>query len=501
LTKSFVFVLGLRKYAGLYSLPPGLGLLRALLPELLVVVLLLLDREVAAATGADRRSAQASQQAAEVLQRREVAGATEEDKMMRGEAEKLQRGGEGGDGGTPDTYGESGRDCRLRHQSAAGDDDEANASEVETGARRMKHGPGTSGAVLRETAASVARSMDLFPVPRTTSRWGGRSSRDFTSSGKRQAFSISNSDGGGGSMAGGESGGASSNDSGAGAANHISVACRCCGSGVRNWMRPVHGLLNFVDRLLIVDFGKSGAALYLASFGVSVIIMGWSLFHFSRLSASSSSYSTRCFDPVSGARQSLSASQFDAATVVSVLVAFGVIITDRAIYRIWRPPYATPSGISSDAPPSGHATRQAAGGNGDADRLVGSPGSLGSESPPLAQLSYETAPRHRSVALGLKLCLHIVLVCALHAHAFFGPLPAWHCESECASSRMTCERSGTLQFFYMLCCLYLLISARQVRMACPTPDPATRPLCQRRMASSADHFLVRSTSAWNASSC
>ena len=39
-----------------------------------------------------------------------------------------------------------------------------------------------------------------------------------------------------------------------------------------------------------------------------------------------------------GAQESLAASQFDAATVLSVLAAFAVIILDRVIYRIWRPP-------------------------------------------------------------------------------------------------------------------------------------------------------------------
>jgi len=62
---------------------------------------------------------------------------------------------------------------------------------------------------------------------------------------------------------------------------------------------PALGLGRFVDRLVVADFDKPGASLYLTSFGVSVLLMGWSLFNFGRLTASSTSYSTRCFDPVS----------------------------------------------------------------------------------------------------------------------------------------------------------------------------------------------------------
>lgn len=458
LTKSFVFVLGLRKYAGLYSLPAGLGLLRAILPELLVVFLLLLDREVAEVTGAYERgaSAKAAQHAAAVGRRDEVAKAAGEAKMRLREAGGLPTGEEVGRGGGLGSWPESGWARRLRRQSGAGDDDEVNAFKVETGAWDMHREPGSGGTILRDTDPSAPRSIDPFPGAPAARWWERPSSRNLAGAGKIHASGS----GGMGRGGTGEIGGNGSRRRPIGPA-----ASSGGGSGARERWWPAHGLSGFVDRLLVVDFGKSGAALYLASFGVSMTILGWSLFNFSRLSANSSSYSTRCFDPVSGARQSLSASQFDAATVFCVLIAFAVIITDRAIYRIWRPPSASTSGISPDVPVSGNAPNPAASSYGEADSPIRLPSPRGSSG--VSQVSHggRGAPRPRSVALGLKLCLHIGLVCALHAHAFFGPLPAWHCESECASSRMTCERSAELQYFYMLCCMYLLISARQVRTA------------------------------------
>jgi hypothetical protein len=441
-------VLGLRKYAGLYSLPAGLGLFRAILPELLVLVLLLLDREVATATGAYERGAlgETAHHAAAVGRRGKVVKGTDEAKMRMRDASGLPTGEDGARNGRLASWPDSVRVWRLRRRSAAGDDDQANASKAETGSMDVQSGPGSGKAILRDTAALAPRSVDLLPMPPAAS-WWERPNRSLAGARSSPAASMAHGSGSCG-MAGGASG-------------------ETCGSSLR-W--PVHGVSGFVDRLLVVDFSKSGAALYLASFGVSVTILGWSLFHFARIAANSSSYSTRCFDPVSGARQSLSASQFDAATVVSVLIAFGVIIADRSIYRIWRPPSAPTSRILPDVPAFDGAPNPIAGNKGAADSPVGLPSSRESGGVSQASSGGGGAPRHRSVALGLKLCLHIALVSALHAHTFFGALPAWQCESECASSRMTCERSGTLQFFYMLCCLYLLISARQVRMA--PSDPA-----------------------------
>ena len=68
----------------------------------------------------------------------------------------------------------------------------------------------------------------------------------------------------------------------------------------------------------------------------------------------------------------------------------------------------------------------------------------------------------------------------MHYVVFF-VLPAWHCTAQdCAAgapaptsgsgghARPTvCHRSGGLMIFYLLCCLYLLLSAKQLRCGYP----------------------------------
>jgi len=166
------------------------------------------------------------------------------------------------------------------------------------------------------------------------------------------------------------------------------------------------------------DYDKPGASLYLPMFSACCLIFLWSLLFFNGL-VGSTGYNVRCQAQLGGvtmnAKNSLGMSQFDGATVYAALAAFGVILVDRAIYRIWLPP--SPS---------------------------------------------EVAPR-RSGALALKLAMHLILTVRLHAAVFLPNLPAWQCESDCTSSRQSCTRSYQLQAYYALCCTYLLLSARQLR--------------------------------------
>lgn len=173
-----------------------------------------------------------------------------------------------------------------------------------------------------------------------------------------------------------------------------------------------------MDRLVTADYDKPGASLYLPMFSACCLIFLWSLLFFNGL-VGSTGYNVRCQAQLGGvtmnAKNSLGMSQFDGATVYAALAAFGVILVDRAIYRIWLPP--SPS---------------------------------------------EVAPR-RSGALALKLAMHLLLTVRLHAAVFLPNLPAWQCESDCTSSRQSCTRSYQLQAYYALCCTYLLLSARQLR--------------------------------------
>ena len=489
LTRTSVFVFGLRKYAGSYALPPGVGLLSAMASELIVMLLLIVDREIAAVTGAfpsdvqefssaasgthirSRNQGCASEEGVPRRPQAEYGGATSQSRPMDIESCIDNVPGRGQGIGFTCGDDEGNGETTWQPLDPLGDRSAATGDEL---GQRAPHYAATTTRDERVAWASstfVGRFTDAFPQPvdaglrdshlrrRSSITHNDRSSEETKP--ERQSRGVSSARGGV-------------------FQRFISPLYHLPISAMRDAARHVSG---FITRLVVVDFAKQGASLYLTSFALSMGIMLWSLLNFSRLTASSISYTTRCFDPVSGAKQSISSSQFDAATVLSVLTTFAVIIADRAIYRIWRPPGSEPhlntSGESSrrslNPTQDSACCAEAAGIRGPPVKEGAAAGRFASGDPVPSRPSTNAdglgldrvtsrAKSRISMALVLKLILHCGLVIGLHAHVFFGELPAWHCESECASSRMTCDRSGGLQFYYLMCCAYLIISARQVSL-------------------------------------
>uniref|UniRef100_A0A7S3WFA5 Piezo THU9 and anchor domain-containing protein n=2 Tax=Emiliania huxleyi TaxID=2903 RepID=A0A7S3WFA5_EMIHU len=108
---------------------------------------------------------------------------------------------------------------------------------------------------------------------------------------------------------------------------------------------------------------------------------------------------------------------------------------------------------------------------------------------PLDELQSRVVPGRRpQLAPALKLALHISLVIALHASFCIGlarggasALPVWACNkdycdgTEAPAGQPICTRSRAGLGFYLLCCLYLLLSALQLKHGMPL-IPTEHPL-------------------------
>jgi len=180
--------------------------------------------------------------------------------------------------------------------------------------------------------------------------------------------------------------------------------------------------------------------------------------------------------------------QLNISTVIAVIVNIAVIIIDRIIYRRWEPPQA----IRSTMDASGRIVKPAASTEAPAAErphaefsTLSMSASHQSTRPTLEEDSSDDDEgdegKHGGgcfawlppVAPALKLILHVTLAITLHVIVFFGDLPAWVCPSvECVNlnpqdEHPKCTRNGAVTFFYLLCCLYLWLSARQLKAGFP----------------------------------
>lgn len=161
--------------------------------------------------------------------------------------------------------------------------------------------------------------------------------------------------------------------------------------------------------------------------------------------------------------------RFDSATIGALFFTMGVMIADRIIYRLWAPPMAIEAALSHSAVAHDGAT----------PGLETNKQRRGS-----APVVEHSEPE--SAAPALKLLLHVVVTGVVHGTSFFA-LKLWTCsrsEMDCEGGRDTggkacggCHPSAVVRIFYILACLYLFLSASQLRLGFPLA-PRDHPLTE-----------------------
>ena len=168
----------------------------------------------------------------------------------------------------------------------------------------------------------------------------------------------------------------------------------------------------------------------------------------------------------------ISNSQISSSTVLGLFVGIGVMIADRMIYRLWKPPAtisaaipahdsAPTPGDESTPPDRAKLSRVSPAASSDAEG--GDCGVAGRE-----EAGCGDEPRHdanfSNLAPALKLLLHVSMVLSLHLALFFN-VQVWVCDAtSCGVDPSTpcCTRNLSAIFFYLLACGYLFLSGSQV---------------------------------------
>lgn len=247
----------------------------------------------------------------------------------------------------------------------------------------------------------------------------------------------------------------------------------------------VHG---FSTRLIPPQASaKEGIDLYMATLLISLFLFAFSFLFFAALAQRGGAM----VDVASQLADS--ESTISASTVKALFVIVCIMLADRVIYRLWEPPTAidargggdptvaaaSASSASSDAPPVPDRDSVAlppsatAGGSTGHDHGAGGAGrpadECASESADGMDAGVVVPHGHPNLAPALKLTLHVLLTCLLHAEYAFS-LPLWSCDaSRCSNTSATdcCTSSGLLKAFYLLGCAYLTLSAAQLRFGYP----------------------------------
>lgn len=205
---------------------------------------------------------------------------------------------------------------------------------------------------------------------------------------------------------------------------------------------------------------KKGSDVHVLSFLTCLALLAFIFCFFATLPPQPKLKSCATADVFSALSSQVENNQFDGSTVVAVLICALVMVFDRIIYRYWEPPHA----IREASPSDGTSASD------DVDDEAASTSASGSGDDGRGESWLPRAPT-------MKLALHCTLTIALHWSVFFSHLPAWHCVAEeCdaaggsdvdTSGSSRCFRSPALIAFYLLSCLYLWLSARQIRCGFP----------------------------------
>ena len=232
---------------------------------------------------------------------------------------------------------------------------------------------------------------------------------------------------------------------------------------------PITTTRSFLIRLLPpLAFPKNGTDVHISTALVSLVLLVYSIPFFSSLKPE-----VQGCNSAAGLQDQFTNDQIDTPVTTAVVVFVSILVLDRVIYRRWEPPQVISSAGAHDGPGqvsnhiSPEMSEQGVPGQSDASRPTEAPvtGSCGgcSSLPPLA--------------LALKLMLHVILTVAVHAVTFFY-LPSWHCTArDCEDGDVSgathglggwhCRRSGSVIVFYLLNCVYLWLSAKQLRLGFP----------------------------------
>jgi hypothetical protein len=252
---------------------------------------------------------------------------------------------------------------------------------------------------------------------------------------------------------------------------------KSCGDArmlLRLVMQPVlsafWSVRGFYRRLLPpLTEAKRGEDLHVSSFLVLLFMLLFNLFFFASMTPSTSG--TSCSTGASPINlNQFEQNQLDLSTVIAMIITIAIMLLDRVIYRRWEPPVIR-SRSSSQMPATAPFTPVGDGASSSnvtpsakpepAQLLAPAEGGAGGwcESlPPAAPL--------------FKLILHVTLTLAVHYIVFLDHLPAWNCPSiDCATSDQYetggCKRNSAVTFFYLLCCWYLWLSAKQIKEGFP----------------------------------